>query len=80
MKELFEFSPLVIAIVPIVLGLIEVIKAAGVSSKYAPSISIILSIALLGLTGITWQMMIVQGIIAGLAASGLYSGVKKHTS
>ena len=76
MENIFEFSPLIIAIVPVIVGLVQVIKAAGVPSKYAPLVSIILGIGFVALTTVAWQAFVAQGIIAGLAASGLYSGVK----
>lgn len=76
METLFEFSPLIIAIVPVVIGLVGVAKGSGLASKHAPVVSIIAGIALVALTGVAWQIFVVQGIIAGLAASGLYSGSK----
>jgi len=76
METIFEFSPLIVAIVPVITGLVQVTKGLGVTSKYAPLASIFLGIGLVALTGVTWQVFIVQGIIAGLAASGLFSGAK----
>ena len=76
MENLFEFSPLIIAIVPIIVGLVQVVKGVGIPSKYAPLVSIAFGIGLVALTGVVWQAFVVQGIIAGLAASGLYSGGK----
>lgn len=75
-QTLFEFSPMVALIVPIVLGLVEVAKRLNLPSKYAPLASILIGIGLVALTGVIWQAVIVQGIIVGLAASGLWSGVK----
>lgn len=76
METLFEFSPLLIAIVPVVVGLVTVAKNTGLKSRYAAPASIVAGIALVALTGVAWQVFVVQGIIAGLAASGLYSGGK----
>lgn len=76
METLFEFSPFIVAIVPIVVGLVQVAKGVGIPSKYAPVVSIVFGIGLVALTGVAWQAFVVQGIIAGLAASGLYSGGK----
>lgn len=77
LKTVFEFSPLVVAVVPIVIGLVEVLKGVGLTSKYAPAFSLVFGIWLMLLIGMVWQAAIIQGIIAGLAASGLYSGAKK---
>lgn len=76
METLFEFSPLIVAIVPVIVGLVQVAKDIGVSNRYAPIASIVMGVGLIALTGVNLQTMIVQGIIAGLAASGLYSGGK----
>lgn len=76
MQTLFEFSPAIVAIVPVVVGLVSIAKGVGIPSKYAPVASLAIGIALVALTGVAWQAFVVQGIIAGLAASGLYSGTK----
>ena len=76
METIFEFSPLIVAIVPVVLGLVQVAKGMGIPSRYAPVASIVLGVALMLITGAVWQAAVVQGIIAGLAASGLWSGSK----
>ena len=76
MNTLFEFSPLIIAIVPVILGLVQVVKSVGLPSKFAPLASLVIGVGLVALTGASWQADIVQGIIAGLAASGLWSGSK----
>ena len=77
METLFTFSPLVVAIVPIVLGLVQVAKSVGLPSQYAPILSIIFGIGMVLLAGAVWQVAIAQGIIIGLASSGLFSGSKK---
>jgi hypothetical protein len=76
MQTLFEFSPLIMAIVPVILGLVQVVKQVGLPSRFAPLASIAIGIGLVALTGVAWQAFVVQGIIAGLAASGLWSGSK----
>jgi len=76
MEGLFEFSPLVIATIPVALGLVQVIKTIGVPSKYAPILSLALGMLLVALTGAGWQIVIAQGLIVGLAAAGLWSGGK----
>ena len=76
MESLFAFSPLVIGAIPLALGLVAAIKLTGLPKEYAPLLSIVIGICLVALTGIAWQAMIAQGIIIGLASSGLWSGSK----
>lgn len=64
------------ATIAVVVGLVQVIKNLGVSSRYAPLCSVVLGVlgallvpeASLGLT-------VFHGLVLGLSASGLYSGV-----
>lgn len=76
MENLFNFTPIAIAAIPVALGLVEVAKQAGLPSRFAPIMSIVIGIGLLFLTGQTWQLNVIQGIIVGLAACGLWSGPK----
>lgn len=64
-KELLMISTMAFTIT-------EAFKIAGVNGKYAPLISIIMGVALGIIAGINPFL----GLIAGLSASGLYSGVK----
>ena len=65
-------------LVPVVLGVVEAIKVAGLTSRWAPIVSVLLGIAgAMLLVGSLDKASILQGIIAGLTASGLWSGVKK---
>lgn len=65
-----------IASIPVVLGLIEVLKTLGLPSKYAPLASVILGIAIAFLSGGVTTVTTLAGITYGLSASGLYSGAK----
>jgi type IV secretory pathway VirB3-like protein len=76
METIFTFSPLVVAIVPVILGLTEIAKRMGLPHKYAPAVSLVMGIVFVAITGQVWQACLVQGLIAGLAASGLWSGAK----
>lgn len=76
MENIFAFTPLVIACIPVALGIVQVAKVTGVSDRFAPLASLVIGIGLVALTGAVWQVAIAQGIIVGLAASGLYSGTK----
>lgn len=78
LKNVFELSPYILGVVPILIGLVEVVKGLGLSSRFAPLASLVLGIGLMYLVpDMTSKMIIIQGIIAGLVASGLYSGTKK---
>jgi len=67
-----------IAIVPLIIGLSEVIKKIGFNQKFIPVVNLILGLA----AGIIFtspgdiKVGIIQGIFIGLSASGLYSGTK----
>lgn len=70
--EQFTFG----AFVAITVGLVEVIKRVfPLIEKYAPLFSLIIGILLMLTNGFNVQN-VVQGIVVGLSASGLYSGGK----
>ena len=62
----------------IVLGLTEVLKRIIGDSRFAPLISLFLGvgIALLAVPGVNLKEVVLQGLIYGLSASGLYAGGK----
>ena len=66
-------------LIGIITGLTSVVKTIGLPSRFAPimSISFGLALAFLNRQGLPTDVVITTGIIAGLSASGLYSGVKK---
>lgn len=74
--EVFQLTPLALAAIPVIVGLVQVIKGIGLPSKYAPIASIALGVGVLAIVGLTWQAYLIQGIIVGLSAAGLYSGGK----
>ena len=80
METIFNFSNEVILLIPIVVAMVEVLKLWISDDRYYPILAVLLGVlflALVGtLTGIAWQAVIAQGVIIGLAASGLYSGPK----
>ena len=67
-----------IALIPLVIGVSEVIKKIGFNQKFIPVVNLILGLA----AGIFFlnpgdiKAGIIQGIFIGLSASGLYSGTK----
>ena len=67
-----------IAIVPLIIGLSEVIKRIGFNQKFIPVVNLILGLAagIFFLNPEDLKAGIIQGIFIGLSASGLYSGTK----
>lgn len=67
-----------VALVPVILGVVELFKQAGLPAKYAAVVSAVLGVVV----GIVYvapdrlQEGILVGLNLGLAASGLYSGTK----
>jgi hypothetical protein len=69
------------ATVPIIVALTQMVKMTGfVQDKYAPFVSIgmgiLVSFLLTSAEARDWGQIVLSGILFGLAASGLYSGVK----
>lgn len=68
-----------IAIVPVIVGVTEVFKMVGMPSRFSPLFALALGMAIVYFVGETSVAdRLFTGAIAGLAASGLYSGVKKQ--
>lgn len=63
--------------IPVIVGVVAAIKAAGLTSRWAPLCSIIIGLLLYYFFTpvFMWENMF-EGLIAGLSASGLWSGVK----
>ncbi len=67
-----------VAIVPIIVGLVEVCKRLGLPGKFSPIIGLVLGV-IIGMIYVS-PTDIAQGVLVGaslgLSAVGLYSGVK----
>lgn len=75
-----EFSPIILALVPVVIGLTSLAKMY-MPSKYAPIVSLALGVAGAFLfPASTIAVTILSGVVVGLTASGLYSGTKATIS
>lgn len=63
--------------VPVIVAIVSGVKQAGMDSKYAPILSIVLGLIAFYLLG-TGDLgsRLFEGVVAGLSASGLYSGVR----
>ena len=75
-STLFALTPVVVACIPVTLGLVATFKQVGLPSKWAPIAAMLVGMGLVALTTLAWQVIVAQGIIVGLAASGLWSGTK----
>lgn len=77
---IIQFTPAIAVLVPIVIGLVQVVKNF-IDSKYAMLASLVLGVAVSFLApGISVSATILSGIVIGLTASGVYSGVKSIAS
>lgn len=68
--------------IPIVMGVIEALKQAGLPSRWAGVVSIALGAlggVVFGASLDAWRVAVPQGLYVGLAASGLYSVIKAGT-
>ena len=64
--------------IALVVGITEAIKrASGLSTRYAPLVSLIIGMGIVFLGDMPLKETIITGIVVGLSASGLYGGVKK---
>ena len=72
-----DISVQFLILVPVVLGVVQVAKVAGMSSRYAPLVSLMLGVlGAIFLVGAVDKASALQGVIAGLSACGLWSGFK----
>jgi len=65
-------------LIPIIVGLSQVLKNIGLPGKYIPLLNIVLGIAisLLAFENLAWNEQILQGLIVGLSAGGIYDQSK----
>ena len=65
-----------VGVVPLILGVVEAIKRLGVPSQFAPLISVVVGVAITLFTTGTGVESVINGVLLGLSASGLWSGGK----
>ncbi|WP_301110205.1 hypothetical protein [Sporosarcina sp.] len=67
-----------IVLIPVIIGLTELLKVYGLPKKLLPIFSLVFGIGggIFYLFPQDWKSGILGGIIMGLSASGLYSGSK----
>lgn len=66
-----------VAIIPLILGLVELFKRGGLPLKYSPFVAVVFGL-LYGIFYIDGEIKqsIIVGLMLGLSATGLYSGTK----
>ncbi|NLI90211.1 MAG: hypothetical protein GX366_07385 [Epulopiscium sp.] len=66
-----------VALVPLVMGVVQVAKTLGLSNRFAPLLSVFLGV-IIGVATSPNDLLkgIIVGIAVGLSAVGLYSGTK----
>lgn len=75
---MFELEAFGIVLIPVILGLVEIVKILGLPKRFSPLVSLVLGI----LAGVIYvhpenlSAAILVGIALGLSAVGLYSGTK----
>jgi len=78
--ETLQLSPAIVVLVPIVIGLTALIKMY-IGTRFAPLVSLMFGIfASFMFPASTFGLTVLSGIVIGLSASGLYSGVKSVAS
>lgn len=68
-----------VMVIPAINGMVEIAKRAGLSNRYCPLLAVGLGVlASLGLNdpGQSWPARIVEGVVVGLSAVGMYSGTR----
>ena len=67
-----------VVIIPLILGIVELFKRAGVSKKILPfiAVGVGLIVGVVYVTDFDWKQGILVGAMLGLSASGLYSSSK----
>jgi len=65
-----------VALVSLTVGLVEVVKGAGLPHRFAPVAAIFIGLALSCFVATSVPMILLGGIAVGLMASGLYSGTR----
>jgi len=79
MENLLSYiAPLQLLLIPVIIGLNEVWKAMGLASRWVPLASILVGISIsFVIPDVTTLFQIISGgIVVGLSAVGLFSGVR----
>ena len=63
-----------VTLVPVILALVQGAKQAGLPTKWAPLLSLVLGVG--GVWAISGGFDLITGIVVGLSAAGLWSGTR----
>ena len=64
------------AFVPFIIAIVQLAKMFNMPSRFAPLLAVILGVGLNLSNGIFYVEKVIEGIIIGLSAAGLYSSTK----
>lgn len=79
-----QFITLALAASVVVTNIVETFKTAGLSTKYAPLLSMVLGVGVIFLLNmasgldLNWAGIVLAGLMSGLTSSGQYSFMKKN--
>ena len=78
--SLFQVSPAVLAVVPVAIGLVQLLKS-NFSERTTPLLALVIGevLAILAVGEVTTSV-VVQGLVLGLMSMGLFSASKKVIS
>lgn len=80
-EQIVTLSAVSIALIPIVLALTQIVKSFLNDTRYVPVVSIVLGVLFsLAVPSSTIFYTVLQGVLIGLSASGLFSGFKTTTA
>lgn len=66
------------AVIPVITGVVQVLKTAFLPGKFAGLVSIIIGVLFsVGVNHVVNVETVLMGIVFGLSASGIYDGVKQ---
>lgn len=67
-------TPAMLTFIPIAVALVQAMKNAGLSNKFAPFAAVVVGIGFAALVGGSITQIVLGGCVIGLSAAGLYSG------
>ena len=70
----FAISVQFLALIPVLVGVVQVVKVLGVGSRFLPLVSLLLGVGAVGALAGFDVASIIEGVVIGLSAVGLWSG------
>lgn len=78
--DITQVNPVLLGSIPVIVGVVQVIKNLGLPIRLVPLSAIILGIIVSAFLGGTLFSIVMSGLIVGLSSAGLYSGGKTTIS